>query len=1135
MVLSTHVKYAPFATKQRRGYLRDSSERDLSTHLETALRGTLIADRWPKSGVDVVVTIIEGELTRQAAQDQGIEGWEMMNVLSGCITVASAAIADAGIDCVDTVAGGVAAMVIEDESDEHTVVLDPVPSEHATTDLSLPTATLRLGHAARPRNIHVRPTEMEEPHLVPSAPVASVASLGGWSNLSAWATNMTRYAPSFDDLVWAGPRILEKLGSYLNLADQPNLAPNTDNSLLGTTSAATYNIMESNTSPAAAVPVHDSPAFLSLENARSLGSVFSYATSRWAMSCIAMALILNRTHIFAATRRRLRLQWKLRLLLRFLPIVLLVMQVRRLLMSMQCQTSANFAELRWGDPTKHSRFLHAHTNHFLNTLSSILLFGATDQQSCAAINMIPVADQAKPSQLVGSLSAMWPLFGTFCLSHFIETVSCAVQGRTLSAETGMTLFEQSLAFAEADATISNQLAQLNWDSKPHSESTDSSSATGVAVNLLTKSMLIRRVNTPPEVLLVAFLSSMTHLTSHILGLFDLQAKYRLVNTGFWGICFMGSIVWSAFSFDLEDPTSQGLLRFPTVCIIGFVPHVLVFGGILLCFIIYGLALLLSALSPPPNQERSSMSFRQRLIYAHENMQANVSFAEVRITRDMDFYTALLRTGFAAITMASEAVYLNEDNGVNLKRHTWLEEARYREAEEMQRQWVGLGHASSQYDRIGAIGLIPVKDGPVVAPNGYARERAAQKVPKGRAERSFRAGVGAADRSSRWVMALDFFLSIFKLVGRVSALLTLWMLRLVRIRRPPGWLMWLAERSKTTKDKSKPAFTSQHSSRTIFISRNGRISRSEGIDVEAEFRRIGHNVSEENLDKDLYSYFIEGGWWGSGDSSGDYAPSHVDDEDWDTTSVISQSTSAADSDVENDRNPWEPADDEEDGGQKTPTQRSPRRTRENTPVADSPMGMSDLARLLRPTNREEREEATTLAAHLVSDGVMTRGRFRRLEQLRRTSILTSPRRPGGTPTASDIATPAPLPMTVSSATSRDIRTKLDSDEEEVLLEQLLLSRREEAARPPPQTPTRSTGPVAAATASSDVVAASGSSSTDEQGPLCVVCQSAARTIIVWPCRCLSLCDDCRVSLAMNNFDKCVCCRRDVLSFSRIYVP
>lgn len=130
MVLSTHVKFAPFATRQRRGYLRDSSERDLSTHLETALRGALIADRWPKSGVDVVVTIIEGDQARQAAVEQGIEEWDMMNVLGGCITVAAAALADAGIDCVDTVSGGVAALVPGKDGEEPVMVLDPVPSEH---------------------------------------------------------------------------------------------------------------------------------------------------------------------------------------------------------------------------------------------------------------------------------------------------------------------------------------------------------------------------------------------------------------------------------------------------------------------------------------------------------------------------------------------------------------------------------------------------------------------------------------------------------------------------------------------------------------------------------------------------------------------------------------------------------------------------------------------------------------------------------------------------------------------------------------------------------------------------------------------------------------------------------------------
>lgn len=133
MVLTTHVKYAPFATRQRKGYLRDASERDLSIHLETALRGAIIADRWPKSGVDVVVTVVEGDMTRQVTIDEGLEEWNNMAVLSGCITVAAAAIADAGIDCVDIVTGGVAALVAnEGDQDGQTTVLDPVVSEHKT-------------------------------------------------------------------------------------------------------------------------------------------------------------------------------------------------------------------------------------------------------------------------------------------------------------------------------------------------------------------------------------------------------------------------------------------------------------------------------------------------------------------------------------------------------------------------------------------------------------------------------------------------------------------------------------------------------------------------------------------------------------------------------------------------------------------------------------------------------------------------------------------------------------------------------------------------------------------------------------------------------------------------------------------
>lgn len=159
ILLNSHVKFAPFASRRRRGYLRDISERDLGVHLETALRGAVIVDRWPKSGLDISITILEGEDDRwwgddiydSSASSTGMDGWGLMNVLAACINVASAAVADAGIDCLDLIAGGVSAVVedrdaaSETQTAENTALddsrtsrpgrrymaIDPDPSEHS--------------------------------------------------------------------------------------------------------------------------------------------------------------------------------------------------------------------------------------------------------------------------------------------------------------------------------------------------------------------------------------------------------------------------------------------------------------------------------------------------------------------------------------------------------------------------------------------------------------------------------------------------------------------------------------------------------------------------------------------------------------------------------------------------------------------------------------------------------------------------------------------------------------------------------------------------------------------------------------------------------------------------------------------
>lgn len=933
------------------------------------------------------------------------------------------------------------------------------------------------------------------------------AAASSWHNITAWAINVTRNAPILEDIFWAGPRIFMKLGSYIAL---PDTASSSSGRLTSPSGGAIspaasdtnwYNLLEPNNGfPLATrlgVPIGDENADtqatrLSLDGARGLGSVFSYATSKWAVSTIAMAIILNRTHIFAATRRRLRFHWHTRLLLRILPIILLTLQSLHLLRSIQCQTSPMFNQLRWGNMNKSSDLTFAHPNMFLNMLSSSLLLGATDRESCEAINMIPIGNSTNVQNVHGSLMLLWPLFGVLCLSHFIETLSCAVQGRPLTAETGMTLFEQSLAFAEADAAINNQ---LSWGF-PRTPQNLSPPAAGLATSMsFTRSAVLSKVNTPPEVLFIAFLSSMTHLSSHILGVFDAQSRYRLVNTGFWGLCFMGTIIWSAFEFELGNPSAQSLLRFPTVCIIGFVPHVLVLSGIAVCLVIYGLALILSALAPPFHTDHRPESLRQRLAQAHGNMQANVSLSEIRITREMDFYTALLRTGFAAITMASEAVYLNEDRGVNLEHHTWLEEARLREIEELQRQAIGIGMPNSQYDQIGTIGLVPVKDANLSARSGYDRERAAQRISKGRGERTVRTGTGATERSSRWLMAVEFLLSTGKLLVRTTALAALWGLGRIRIRSKPSWLLWLARRQKLAagdKVQRKRHATSSDSHGRLALSERS-VPRMEGTDVEVEFRRVNPSQDEDSLDADLYKYWLKGGWWGSNDASGEYKPNHEDS--WDSTSAISVSTVAMEE--EGLDQCWE----SEENDQETPTKISFDQSRDKAPSADTILDTGNLARLLHPETTEDREEAHALAAHLQCDAVMTRSTYRRREQLRRSRILL---RSGTTVNATH--------------SSRDGRNaNISSQDEEHTLEQILLSRRNQASHDPGTTQQRS-------------------SNDDEGANLpCVVCQSSIRTIIVWPCRCLSLCDDCRVSLAMNNFDKCVCCRRDVMSFSRIFVP
>ena len=61
------------------------------------------------------------------------------------------------------------------------------------------------------------------------------------------------------------------------------------------------------------------------------------------------------------------------------------------------------------------------------------------------------------------------------------------------------------------------------------------------------------------------------------------------------------------------------------------------------------------------------------------------------------------------------------------------------------------------------------------------------------------------------------------------------------------------------------------------------------------------------------------------------------------------------------------------------------------------------------------------------------------------------------------------------------------------------------------------------------------SSSEMARLCVVCASEPRDIVLFPCRCLCLCDGCREEMGNRVYQRCPTCRKQVDGYSKIYMP
>ncbi|KAL4863971.1 hypothetical protein BDV12DRAFT_176802 [Aspergillus spectabilis] len=841
-----------------------------------------------------------------------------------------------------------------------------------------------------------------------------------------------------------------------------------------------------------------------LQTAIKFSGFFSYLTSRWSLACFTVALVLNRITIYASTRRHLHLNWTRRLVLRIIPILLFVSQIHSLLRAMKCQTSLGYPELRYGTPGKRLRVDHAGNGGFLYSLSSSLIPWETDQQTCGAMGMTRAGSEVP----FGSFKLLWPVFLRLCVSHFVETLSCSLQGRPFVTEGGISIFEHSLAFAEAESTLSQALGLgLFGPSKPSVSGDSDGDAPRSPFHLLTKSQILDRMNATPELLLIALISCCHCLSSNVLDVFGKQSRYRLLNTAFWGLCFMASVTWGLVGGSALGSDDLSL-RLPTVYVVGVVPHLVAFCGIIVCAAIYSLAVSITAFSLP-SQSTQQLSLRERFGLAHENMQGSNQISSVRVNRHEDFYTTLFKIGYTTLAAASEAVFLNEGRGVVALDMTWLEEDRLVEIEQMRRR------RSSQQAPTLRQSDLPTESGEPLSfkaqdassrwESGYGREKKIEKS-KGKSRTPWYqtnpGGIGAFRGLARCYQGIIFFRAIFYLMFKWMILVFDKALARIGITARPQWIRGIiGPGRKTGEDKSGK--TTAEPLDFWMLTEEGELELpvNHEFDVEKEMRKRERlnagdwNPSDEQrLDEKLYNWWKAGGSWGNHDQSADYNPP---EQDWDdTTSVVSTTTTDSE---------WE----DESDGRRTPTQTDPfpsRYSRDSTPAPESLMDVNSFARLLDPRDEETRQEARILAAHLNAgrEGqILTRRRFHEQVEHQRAQVLLTSRH------------------TRLAPTSYDGSQKPSAEQESEILEKLILSKR--------------SAHISSNTQTTQQTWETGASGLGTSGPPCVVCQTNSRSIIVWPCRCLCICEDCRVSLAMNNFGSCVTCRQEVGGFVRLWVP
>ena len=130
---------------RRHGY--DRLEQELSDQLAATLRKSVDLCKYPKSLIDVIIMVIDCE----GDVDSTNVSLGYLGILAGATTCASAAIAEAGIECIDLVSGGVSALIRSHDDKNapgspYILVQDPSPEEHVPGEVVAGCAAVYMAH-----------------------------------------------------------------------------------------------------------------------------------------------------------------------------------------------------------------------------------------------------------------------------------------------------------------------------------------------------------------------------------------------------------------------------------------------------------------------------------------------------------------------------------------------------------------------------------------------------------------------------------------------------------------------------------------------------------------------------------------------------------------------------------------------------------------------------------------------------------------------------------------------------------------------------------------------------------------------------------------------------------------------------